>query len=148
MKKKSLLVIGGSLFLLLFLAGCGYPAHIDPPLYTYESDKIASQSAFLHAIDVGGNYFAVKDTHSMEPVLLGGDYVVIQPVSFSNLVVGNIVAYNAEWYNNQPVVHRIVGIDSEGLIMSGDNNPTSESRFRVTTKNYIGLAIARYRVKK
>jgi signal peptidase I len=94
-------------------------------------------------------YF-VHDTHSMEPTLLGGDYIVIQRVPFTSLQEGEIITYTAGWQplSADPVTHRIVGSDSYGLLLSGDNNARSEPKNRVTNATYHGKVIAIYRVAK
>lgn len=107
-------------------------------------------AANLHAKEVGGRVYFVLDTHSMEPVLLGGDYIVIRRVPFTALEVGEIITYTASWQptSADPVTHRIVGEDAMGLILSGDNNSRSEPRYRVTNATYHGKVIAIYRVAK
>lgn len=136
------------------LGGCGYPKHIDPPLYTYDLDSVAKQSAVLHARDVNGIWLSVQNTHSMEPLLQGGDYVVIQTGVFAPLKErrkGEVINYLADWQPNGPTVcHRIVDIDPFGLLAEGDNvdGQHSESHWRVTDENYRGLVVGIYRVKK
>jgi hypothetical protein len=66
------------------------------------------------------------DTGSMEPVLgMGANGLEVIPKSESDVHVGDIVAYETDWYDGL-IVHRIVksGVDEEGTyyIMKGDNN--------------------------
>jgi len=72
---------------------------------------------------------------SMEPVLYRGDIVIIEKANFiginefntSDMEVGDIVVYDAVWFNDGPVIHRVIGsdIDVKGnkyYIIKGDNN--------------------------
>ena len=141
---------------VLLIGGCGYPKHIDPPLY--ERDVSPTQLALeaqLHARDVPGGsglHIQVAPTGSMEPTLKGGDIIVIVGENnrpYSSLRAGEIIVYTADWApNGPPVIHRLVQKDKDGWILSGDANPTSESGWRVTEKTYIGVAVAIYRLKK
>ncbi len=124
--------------------------HLDPPLFLVPTNLDAWREAEEFAYIEGGDVYTVADTHSMEPTLWGGDYIVVRPGDFNSWKVGQILMYQPTW---QPapatmVVHRIVDKDSGGLIMSGDNVPYSESGYRVTDKNDGGLVIGIWRVKK
>ncbi len=65
---------------------------------------------------------------SMEPVMYRGDIVIIDK-NPRNVEVGDIVVYNAVWYN-QPVIHRVINIQntSAGPVytIKGDNNPSAD----------------------
>lgn len=135
---------------ILAFAGCGQPKYIDPPLLTYPTDTMARLSAEAHAKDIGGKVFHVADTHSMEPALQGGDYIVVAPKSlrsFDSVLAWEMGVYAAEWYKPHPVTHRFALKDGLGWIMSGDNNARSEPHWRVTDQNFIGVVVGRYRVK-
>ena len=73
-------------------------------------------------------YFVQTDTRrvsgtSMLPTLEGGDLVVVQPVSISDVKVGDIIVYNDLCSTGgESVIHRVVGFQSGGLITKGDNN--------------------------
>lgn len=141
-----------SILLGVFL-GCGYPSHIDPLLYTYDSEILVEQSAALHAEDLHGIYLYVLNTHSMEPVLYGGDYIVVDThASYSNVKLGVIIVYHADWAKptDPPVVHRVLAKDSAGLLVGGDNvdSQHTENQWRVTEKNYVGTVVGIYRMKR
>jgi len=74
-------------------------------------------------------YFVQADTRrvdgtSMLPTLEGGDLVVIQKVSISDVHVGDIIVYNYLCSTSGfSVVHRVIENTSTGLITKGDNNP-------------------------
>ncbi len=77
-------------------------------------------------------YFVQADTrrvdgYSMLPTLEGGDLVVIQGASISDVHVGDIIVYNGLCSSGgESVVHRVVQITSGGLITKGDNNPNTD----------------------
>ncbi len=133
-------------------AGCGYPKHIDPLLLTYPSKNLALLSAQARAKDIGGIVCEVANTHSMEPVLLGGDYIVVDPRTvYADVRLGQVVTYQATWTASDapPVAHRALVRDSGGLLVGGDNvdGQHPENQWRVTQTNYIGVVDTIYRVK-
>ncbi len=149
------LIITRILFSLAFIAciiaaGCGYPKHIDPPIRTEPLPNMTFLAASVQASSVKGQAYYVLNTHSMEPFLHGGDYVVIAPQSsrpYSSLKAGEVIAYHADWYKETPVTHRLVQLDKDGWILSGDHNPRSEANWRVTEKNFIGVVDSVYRTQ-
>ncbi len=73
------------------------------------------------------SYTRRVDGTSMLPTLEEGDLVVVQPTSFSDLKIGNIIVYNPPCATTgASVIHRIVGISGDGLTTKGDNNPYSD----------------------
>jgi hypothetical protein len=143
------LLLLGIALLVWGLAGCSTVAgsrRVDPPLYFETSPIAAEMGARLHAFDVGGMPLRVKDTHSMEPLLMGGDFVVVAIRPYAELESGRVVSYRADWAEGQIVTHRTVQKDAAGWIMSGDHNPRSEPQSRMTERNYIGEVVARWRV--
>ena len=62
--------------LWFILTGCA-AKHIDPPTYTYDTPTLVKLSAQAHANDVRGMVYLVMPTGSMEPLLHGGDYIVV-----------------------------------------------------------------------
>lgn len=134
--------------LLCLSPGCGYAKHIDPPLYTYDTDAIAKESARLHAVDVGGIYEQNECCGSMEPLIHAGDWVVTAPAPFEDRLLGRVNRYFAKWNGGKPVMHRFVsGNAKDGFIASGDNNAHSEPNERVVATTYGGEVVGIYRVK-
>lgn len=135
--------------LCLALAGCA-PKRLDPPTLTYDTPILTELSARAHASTINGTLYLVADTHSMEPTLWGGDFVVVSAAPYDELKLGQIITYQADWQpaGAPPVTHRLAQKDRFGWIMSGDNNARYEPHWRVTTSNYIGLVVGIYRVKK
>ncbi len=141
------------LFILLLCTvgtwgACGRAPHIDPPLFTYNTPTLVAESARLHARDAGGFVSApVANTHSMEPLLHGGDLLVIVRTPYGARLKGHVVGYHPGWDPELFVVHRAVTDTKDGLVMEGDNvgHERTENRYRVTDANYIGEVIAIYR---
>jgi signal peptidase I len=77
-------------------------------------------------------FFVQADTRrvdgtSMLPTLEGGDLVVIQSASISQIHIGDIIVYGPPCSAlGESVVHRVVNITAEGLITKGDNNPGTD----------------------
>jgi len=135
---------------LFAVFGCGYPKPIDPPLFTYPTEILTRLSAEARAKDIDGAVFYVLNTHSMEPLLRGGDYIVVLPkqrAPYADLKAGEVITYYASWYTKHPVTHRLVQKDKDGWILSGDANRYSESRWRVTENAYLGKVDGIYRTK-
>lgn len=118
----------------------------NPPVFWDNTPAQAKLAATLHARDVGGLAYYVLNTHSMEPFLVGGDWIVVQPGNYDALKVGQIITYRADWLppTDPPVTHRLAQKDSHGWILDGDNNKHYEAHWRVTEKNYVGKVIAVY----
>ena len=164
MTRRPFLLLVVSLLSVAFLClspGCGYPKHLDPLLLTFPTKELADLSARARAKDIGGLIYTVADTHSMEPLLMGGDLIVVETrVTFEEVKPGQVVNYHADWAPppELTVTHRVLERDSDGLLMAGDNvrpdidprtgqNRHSEARWRVTKKNYVGVVDTIYRVK-
>jgi hypothetical protein len=148
-----------AIILCLSLTACA-PKHEEIPLFTYPSVLLASLSAAAHAADLNGRspagqpqkgLYNVLDTHSMEPTLRGGDYIVVDTkFSFANLKGGMPITYTAGWTKpgDPPVTHRTRDKTPTGWTVQGDNNNAAElGMWRVNEKDYIGKVVAIYRVK-
>lgn len=135
-------------FSAVFLSACA-PKQINPPLFTYDTPRLTLLSAQAHARDVVGRLYTVADTHSMEPLLRGGDLIVVAPAPYAGLQLGQVITYQAGWLpaSAPPVTHRLALRDDGGWILSGDNNARSEPGWRVTEENYLGLVVGHYRTK-
>jgi len=83
----------------------------------------------------------VVSSGSMEPVLYKGDIVVID-YNPSTIEVGDIIVYKASWFENKPVIHRVVEkqTSNDGIyyVIKGDNNdiqdPYPVSRNQIISK--------------
>lgn len=71
---------------------------------------------------------------SMEPTLHEGDCVTYQPTGISQVNVSDIVVYGTPCYSRDGIViHRVVGITSQGLITKGDSNPLADQFAGIAT---------------
>lgn len=142
-----------ALAVVVTFSGCGFPTHINPPVYERETQLVAFMEAQLHARDLPdgpGLTFTVQPTGSMEPTIKGGDIIVVDTnkENHSKLRAGEIITYKADWYKGvEPVTHRLIKKDSYGWLLSGDANPDVETKWRVTENSYVGKVVAIYRVK-
>jgi hypothetical protein len=117
----------------------------NPPVTVCSHPLIMAQG---HAGTVSPFAFVslIGPTGSMIPTLLGGDYVVLAPVPFDSLVLGDIVTYKAGWFKGDGlVIHRLVAKDKAGFIASGDANKRSEPEWRITPASYHAKCVAVFR---
>ena len=95
--------------------------------------EIASYIIILVIVLIAAQHLNVVVSGSMEPSFYRGDIVLIQKADFlgihefdpTTVEVGEVVVYDAAWYD-QPVIHRIINItDINGtkmFVIKGDNN--------------------------
>ena len=95
--------------------------------------EVASYAVILIIVLIAAQHLNVVVSGSMEPAFYRGDIVLIQKADFlgihefnvDDIKVGDVVVYNAEWFE-QPVIHRVIDIvDINGTTMykiKGDNN--------------------------
>ncbi|HEY4989589.1 MAG TPA: hypothetical protein VII09_07270 [Opitutaceae bacterium] len=139
-------------FLCVALAAClGTPARAEPLDHNPVTFKCASmQKALLAAKAFAkatrGSLILTSGTASMEPLIHGQVYVVLEKIPYEAITYKDILAYdgrlNADSPLQQTLLHRTVGRDRFGWLMSGDSNRWSESWDRVTPANYLGRAVA------
>ena len=67
---------------------------------------------------------------SMRPGIQPGDVVMVRPVPVHTLKVGEVIAYLPPG-QSVPVLHRIVSVDSAGIITKGDANNVADPWGRV-----------------
>ena len=132
---------------LLLLAACA-PRHDDPQVFWDQTPKQSLLAANLQAKDVSGTVYVVADTHSMEPLLMVGDYVVVDPhFPFASLRRGQVVTYAIELvpHRRDPITHRTQDQNPAGWVMRGDNaNPQAPETFTMTEHDYIGKVVGVY----
>lgn len=108
--------------------------------------EIASYVVILIIVLIAAQHLNVVVSGSMEPAFYRGDIVLIQKADFfgihefnvDDVEVGDVVVYDAKWFN-QPVIHRVINItDINGTTMymiKGDNNDAPDPYY--VTKNQI-----------
>ena len=99
--------------------------------------EIASYVFILIIVLIAAQHLNVVVSGSMEPAFYRGDIVLVEKADFlginefnaSDVKVGDVVVYDAAWYD-QPVIHRIINIiDINGTTMyviKGDNNDSPD----------------------
>ncbi len=66
------------------------------------------------------------DGVSMKPTLESGDLVIIQPVSITDIHIGDIIVYGPPCTTGESVIHRVVGGNAEtGFYTQGDDRATN-----------------------
>lgn len=130
---------------MALLIGCGYYRHVDPLILTYPDKLVAELSARAHAKEPGCKlWYNYGTTHSMEPLIVKGDWVVSKVTGWGEHLKGKVVTYAYD--GKTEAMHRLVsGNSKDGFIASGDNNSSSEARNRVTADNFTGEVVAIYR---
>ncbi|WP_407454251.1 signal peptidase I [Methanobrevibacter sp.] len=95
--------------------------------------EVASYVVILVIVLIAAQHLNVVVSGSMEPAFYRGDIVMVQKADFlgihefdpNDVQVGDVVVYDAKWFD-QPVIHRIIDIDDiNGTTMykiKGDNN--------------------------
>ena len=99
--------------------------------------EIASYVIILIIVLIAAQHMNVVVSGSMEPAFYRGDIVLVEKADFlginefnvSDVQVGDVVVYDAAWFD-QPVIHRIINItDINGTTMyviKGDNNKSPD----------------------
>ena len=83
-------------------------------------------------------FFTAVISDSMKPVFQRGDLVMSQSIS-TDPVVGDIITFRAAGVQN-PVTHRVTGIQGNNVKTQGDNNPVVDD-YGTTKKDIIAKAI-------
>src|SRR5665213_1787327 len=99
--------------------------------------RIAAYIAGLsYAAANGGALTVTSGTPSMEPLIHGQTYAVVQKRAYASIEKRDLLVYmgrpNASKPDRLKMLHRAVMHDRHGWLMSGDNNRWSESWDRVT----------------
>ena len=99
--------------------------------------EIASYVIILVIVLIAAQHLNVVVSGSMEPAFYRGDIVLVEKADLfgikefnpDDVQVGDVVVYDAAWFN-QPVIHRIIGTaDINGSTMyliKGDNNKSPD----------------------
>ena len=99
--------------------------------------EIASYVVILIIVLIAAQHLNVVVSGSMEPAFYRGDIVLVEKADFlginefnaSDVKVGDVVVYDAAWYD-QPVIHRIINITQVNgttmYMIKGDNNDSPD----------------------
>lgn len=136
-----------ALICLVLLAGCSVKQDT-PATFWNQLPEQARIAATLQAQEIGGICYKVAPTGSMEPMLTGGDYIVVDTgFPFEQLKKGQPITYYASWLPEGawPVTHSTSAKHGDGWIVDGiANREYEKGNWTVTKKNYIGKVIAIY----
>ena len=141
---------GTIIFLVVFLAAGCHPKP-DSSIVFWEQPSPAVAAA-NHAKEIGGWSQLVASTGSMEPLLTGGDYTVVDvKATFDGIKEGDICLYKANWLpaNSSPVCHMAASKSGDRWIMSGLANAHYEGGEHAMTKHdFLGKVVAAYTKRK
>ena len=108
--------------------------------------EIASYAVILIIVLIAAQHLNVVVSGSMEPAFYRGDIVMVQKASFlgiqefnvNDIQKGDVVVYDAKWYN-QPVIHRVIDVVNVNgttmYLIKGDNNKAPDPYY--VNKNQI-----------
>ena len=95
--------------------------------------EIVGYAIVLIIVLIAAQHLNVVVPGSMEPAFYRGDIVMVEKADFlgihefdpSNVKIGDVVVYDAAWYD-QPVIHRVINITNINgttmYVIKGDNN--------------------------
>ena len=99
--------------------------------------EIVSYAIILIIVLIAAQHLSVVVSGSMEPTFYRGDIVVLEKADFfgihefdsENLEIGDVVVYDAIWYD-EPVIHRVINITEINgttmYVIKGDNNDSPD----------------------
>lgn len=138
-----------SIGFVLAAASCG-PKRDVIPFHGGLDPAVAEGSAILKANAIGGASYRVSDTHSMEPYLALGDFVVVDThAQYKDIKVGWMITYQARWLppSSSPVTHWCADKLGNEFIMDGQNNEhyenSTEMRMGEIEFNYRNMFLVR-----
>jgi hypothetical protein len=121
-------------------------ATVVPSNTHFASQSEAFAACVSYAAANGGTVVTTSGTPSMEPLIHGKTFAVVQKRPFESIALRDLVVYMGRPDGSKPtrvkMLHRAVEHDCGGWIMSGDNNRWSESWDRVTPQTYGGVVVA------
>lgn len=116
------------IFLVFTLSACG-PNIVSPssaPSFNQVwrpksslSRAQAEKLAWIAARSIGGAAYSVEETHSMEPIIWGNAYLIVEKVSISDIRPGDIILFRR---GSLIIVHTCIGNHGGRLTMKGYNN--------------------------
>jgi hypothetical protein len=110
------------------------------------SQGAAFAAAQVYALLHGGTLVLTSGTPSMEPLIHGKTYVVVEKRPYAAISLNDILLYQGRPDANRPetktMLHRAVAHDRYGWMMRGDYNRYTESWDRVTPQTYSGTVVA------
>lgn len=123
--------------MILLLAACSPQKKCAPSSsLTVDQAKLVATAAKMLTPDSA--ICSVADTNSMLPTFDRNTFLVVEKRGYSELSVGDVVAYQGE---DRLIVHRLVRQSREGWIVRGDANDREDDTF-VTASNFYGRVSA------
>jgi hypothetical protein len=127
-------------------------AQVVPLNAHFTNQSEAFSACVAYAASNGGTVVTTSGTPSMEPLIHGKTFAVVQNRPYASIALRDLVVYMGRPDGSKPtrmkMLHRAVEHDGGGWIMSGDNNRWSESWDRVTPQTYGGVVVALFGFSK
>src|SRR5690606_8263681 len=93
---------------------------------------------------VFGYGYGLIETGSMTPMILPGDFVLIEEVKYEDLELFNVVAFTTQ-DGNYTIVHQIIDFKEGGLLTKGVNNDVDdEDTHGLITSDRVSGRVAAY----
>lgn len=86
----------------------------------------------------GGAYYYVVSSGSMTPALGVGDWIVCTKTSYSDIDVGDIIAFKHPSEPAQIIVHRVIEKNESYLVTKGDACEGKDN-FKLPPQNVVGV---------
>jgi signal peptidase I len=131
------LVFVGLFCFLLCCSGCA-PARPEAPSSSLSRDD-AQRAAKAVSFLINGRVCSIAASGSMRPSFNEAAFVVTEPVPMASVRLGDIIVKRAD--NGMLIVHRVIRIESEGLVTRGDANDSEDPGF-TTAANLDGRVVA------
>ncbi len=103
-------------------------AHHTDVSYTYEDNKIIINDVYCYNVEGS----------SMNPTLFEGNTICFKEYNGEKLKQGNIIHFEA---NETRGVHRIIAVESDKIVVRGDNNKYDEIINHSEVKGILVLAL-------
>lgn len=110
----------------LAIAGCAKRSNEERRPTSSRPKATAFLAANAAASVMGATVYSVAETHSMEPVLYGNTYVLVEPVRIAAVKVGDIIL----WRKSPvvpPIIHQVYSTNGLRLGVAGVNNFRSDN---------------------
>lgn len=134
----------------LILAGCGPTESKKSTQFTEQWRPKSSLSktqalvsaSFLSSTIPDSQVYAVAETHSMEPILWGNMYVVVESVKIADIRRGDIILWR-KTPESQSIIHTCIHNSGTRLTIKGYNNFSGDNQANqfITESNLVGRYI-------
>lgn len=97
----------------------------------------------MMSVIAGSEFYEVQATGSMRPAFDEGWWLLVKPINFEDIKVGDVIIYTSKLPGMpELIVHRVWSRSSNGqiLILKGDHNPDVDGEW-VTPGMVVGVVV-------